>query len=223
MQLALFDLDHTLIPLDSDSEWARFLVRVGVVDPGHAERENERFGREYRAGTLDIQEWLNFQLEPLARLEMARLDELRRQFVAEVIEPVMLPAARELVAKHQNRGDLCAIVTATNEFVTAPIAAAFGIDHLVATRIEQKSGRYTGKPQGIPCFQAGKINNTEDWLNGLGYHWSSFERIWFYSDSANDLPLMHKVSNPVAANPDPRLTQVAVDSGWPIVRLFETR
>lgn len=221
MQLALFDLDNTLLPLDSDSEWARFLVRLGVVDAGFHEAENDRFYRTYQAGTLDIFEWLAFQLNPLTQYPIAELDRMHEQFMAEVIEPAITPAARRLVDQHRDRGDLCAMVTATNEFVTAPIARAFGFDSLLATRIERIGERYTGKPKGPPCFKEGKIVNTEQWLSDQGKTWSSFERSWFYSDSANDLPLLMKVSDPVATNPDARLAAHATQAGWTVLRLFE--
>lgn len=222
MRLALFDLDHTLLPLDSDTEWARFLVRLGVVEAGHHEAENERFARAYRDGTLNIYEWLDFQLAPLTRYPVAELDDMHARFMQEVINPAITPAARSLVDRHRDQGDLCALVTATNEFVTAPIARAFGFgaDALLATGIERVGDRYTGKPRGLPCFRDGKITNTEQWLAARGMGWASFKQSWFYSDSANDLPLLQKVSDPVATNPDPRLAAHAAQAGWPVLRLF---
>ncbi len=220
MQLALFDLDNTLLPLDSDSEWLRFLVRLGVVDAELSERENSRFYRQYQDGSLDIFEWLAFQLGPLAQHSREQLDAWRVRFMAEVIEPVITRPARELVDKHQRSGDLCVLVTATNEFVTEPIAKAFGIEHLIATRIERDGDRFTGKPLGVPAFREGKIENTEQWLKQRNLNWSSFEQSWFYSDSANDLPLMSLVSNPVATNPDPKLSAHSKAHGWPIIQLF---
>lgn len=220
MQLALFDLDNTLLPLDSDSEWASFLVRLGVVDAGHHERENARFYEQYKDGTLNIFEWLSFQLGPLSLHSRQQLDHWHSRFMAEVIEPAITVQARELVGMHQANGDLCVIVTATNEFITEPIAGAFGIEHLIATRIERDGDRFTGKPLGVPSFREGKIENTEQWLGRRNLNWGSFERTWFYSDSANDLPLMSLVSNPVATNPDAKLAAHANTHGWPIVRLF---
>jgi HAD superfamily hydrolase (TIGR01490 family) len=221
MRLALFDLDNTLLPLDSDYEWARFLVRIGVLDGDRYEAENDRFLNAYKAGTLDIAEFLAFQLAPLARHSAGQLAAWHAQYMREVIEPAIRPAARELVASHQRDGDVCAIVTATNEFVTAPIARAFGVPTLIATGIEQIDGRYTGRPRGTPCFREGKIANTEAWLQERGQDFASFERSYFYSDSANDLPLLARVTDPVATNPDPRLEAHARDAGWPVLRLFE--
>ncbi len=220
MQLALFDLDNTLLPLDSDSEWLRFLVRIGVVEAGHSERENNRFAQQYRDGTLDIFEWLEFQLEPLAQHPAEQLNAWHSRFMTEVIEPAITPQARQLVGLHSSRGDLCVMVTATNEFVTEPIARAFGIEHLIATRIERQGDRFTGKPLGTPSFREGKIENTEQWLRQRNLNWDSFERTWFYSDSANDLPLLSIVSDPVATNPDPTLCAHSKAHGWPIVQLF---
>lgn len=221
MQLALFDLDNTLLPLDSDSQWAQFLVRLGVVDAEHNERENARFYGQYQNGTLDIFEWLDFQLAPLAQHSLDQLDRWHQRFMTEIIEPAITPQARALVNQHLARGDLCALVTATNEFVTAPIARAFGIEHLVATRIERGANGFTGKPLGAPCFREGKIGNTERWLNERKLDWRSFQSSWFYSDSANDLPLLNLVSNPVATNPDPKLAAHSKAQGWPILQLFE--
>lgn len=220
MQLALFDLDNTLLPLDSDYEWARFLVRLGIVDGAEYELRNDFFYQQYKAGTLNIFEFLAFQLAPLASHSRDQLQQWHDQFMTEVIVPAIRPSARALVQQHQAAGDLCAIVTATNEFVTAPIARAFGVDHLVATGIECLDNRYTGRPRGTPCFKEGKIENTERWLSSAGHRLGDFERSWFYSDSANDLPLMALVTDPVATNPDERLAAHAAASGWPVLRLF---
>jgi HAD superfamily hydrolase (TIGR01490 family) len=220
MQLALFDHDHTLLPLDSDYEWGRFLARIGAVDPDHQQSENDRFYQQYLAGTMDIQEFLAFQLAPLAAHPRERLDRWHAQFMDEVILPAIRPAALDLVAGHRADGTLCAIVTATNEFVTAPIARRFGIEHLIATRIEELDGRYTGRPYGTPTYREGKVVRTGEWLVALGHDWNSFERSWFYSDSANDIPLLSRVSDPVATNPDERLTAHAQQHGWAVLRLF---
>ncbi len=219
MRLALFDLDNTVLPLDSDYEWARFLVRVGAVDGAEYERRNDAFLQQYIAGTLDIFEFLSFQLAPLARYPNEQLEAWHAQYMAEVILPSIRDTARELVERHRSIGDLCAVVTATNEFVTAPIARAFGIEHLVATRIERVDGRYTGRPSGEPAFREGKIHNTERWLASLGRGLGDFERSWFYSDSANDVPLLTRVTDPVAVNPDERLAAHAATHGWPVIRL----
>jgi HAD superfamily hydrolase (TIGR01490 family) len=221
VQLALFDLDHTLLPLDSDYEWTKFLARIGVVDGEEHDRQNDRFYREYQAGTLDIYEFLDFQLAPLARFTIDQLERWHLQFMREIIVPAIRPAARELVDKHASQGDLCALVTATNEFVTAPIARAFGIPNLIATGIERSGNRFTGKPSGIPCFKEGKITNTEQWLAGLGLSFGAFEHSWCYSDSANDIPLLLSVTDPIATNPDARLAAQALLRHWPVIRLFE--
>lgn len=221
MHLALFDLDHTLLPLDSDYEWGQFLGRVGAVDALAHTRENERFYREYVAGTMDIAEFLAFGLAPLAAHPPERLDAWHREFMREVIAPAIRPAARALVERHRERGDLCAIITATNEFVTAPIARAFGIEHLIATGVERVDGRYTGRPAGTPSYREGKIVRTDEWLASLGRRLDAFERSWFYSDSANDLPLLLRVTDPVPTNPDARLAACAAERGWRVLRLFE--
>ena len=220
-QLALFDLDHTLLPLDSDYEWARFLCRLGVLDAGAYQRENDRFYAQYQAGTLDILEFLRFSLAPLAAHPRARLDSWHEQFMREVVEPALLPAARELVGMHRARGDLCAVVTATNRFVTAPIVRALGIEHLIATDIDETpDGRFTGAPRGTPSFREGKIACTEAWLAAQGLSWDTVARSTFYSDSINDVPLLERVSEPVATNPDARLEAVARARGWRVLQLF---
>jgi len=221
MHLALFDLDHTLLPIDSDYEWSRFLVRMGVLDGEEYERENERFFRDYQAGTLDIAAFLRFQLAPLAAHPRETLDGWHAAYMGEVVMPRILPPARELVDKHLRRGDLVALVTATNAFVTAPIARAFGIDHLVATGVEERDGAFTGRSHGTPSFREGKIVRTEEWLTAQGHRLEDFARVWFYSDSRNDLPLLERVTDPVATNPDAVLHAVAIERGWPVLRLFE--
>jgi HAD superfamily hydrolase (TIGR01490 family) len=219
-QLALFDLDHTLLPIDSDYEWSRFLVRTGVLDGEAYERDNDRFLKQYQAGTLDIDEFLRFALAPLAANPREDLDAWHRAFMADVITPNIRPAARRLVDDHLERGDLVALVTATNEFVTAPIAAEFGIPNLIATTIEQQAGRFTGRPRGTPSFREGKLTRTLEWLASLGLSLVDFERSYYYGDSRNDLPIMERVSHPVATNPDPMLAAAAQARGWPVIRLF---
>lgn len=221
MQLALFDLDHTLLPLDSDYEWGRFLVRVGAVDEEGHRAENERFYREYQAGTLDIAEFLAFGLAPLARHTAERLESWRERFMEEVIVPAIRPAARRLVREHLDAGRLCAIVTSTNEFITAPIAKAFGVEHLIATEVERVDGQFTGKPAGTPSYREGKVLRTTLWLESRSLSWEAIERSWCYTDSANDLPLMLRVTDPVATNPDEKLAEYARERGWPVLRLFE--
>jgi len=219
MNLALFDLDNTLLAGDSDFEWAQFLIAQGVLDREVHEARNQTFYEQYKAGTLDIHEFLDFQLKPLSRHPRAELDAWHREFMATRIRPIMTPAAQALVRRHLAAGDLCALVTATNSFVTGPIAREFGIPHLIATvpaQADALSGRFTGKPRGTPAFRDGKIARVEAWLESLGLCWQSFSRSWFYSDSHNDLPLLMKVSDPVAVDPDDTLRAHAAQAGWTI-------
>ena len=221
--LALFDLDHTLLPIDSDNEWGRFLVRRKLVDVEVFEARNAGFFAQYKAGELDPVEYLEFALGTLARFPRHELDALHAQFMAEVIAPALLPQARALVQRHQDAGDLVAIVTATNRFVTAPIATAFGIEHLLAAEPEESaSGALTGRLLGVPTYGSGKLIHTRAWLADLGLSLEGFERSYFYSDSPNDLPLMSVVTDPVATNPSSLLTAHALAHGWPILKLFET-
>jgi HAD superfamily hydrolase (TIGR01490 family) len=219
MDLALFDLDNTLLAGDSDFEWAQFLISKGVLDREVYEARNADFYAQYKAGTLDIHEFLAFQLKPLSRHPRAQLDAWHVEFMAAHILPIVLPAARELVKRHQGDGALTAVVTATNSFITAPIAREFGIPHLVATEPEQRGGEFTGGVSGTPSFREGKIARVEAWLAGLGHDWASFGASWFYSDSLNDLPLLEKVSRPVAVDPDPTLEAHARSRGWPVIGL----
>ena len=219
--LALFDLDHTLLPIDSDFEWGRFLVRIGILDPAVHEQENQRFYRQYQDGTLNIQEYLDYALQPLAKWPRTEVDAWHERFMAEVVLPAIRAEAIDLVKHHQEAGHLCAVVTATNAFVTRPIAHAFGIDHLIATEVEEHLGAYTGRPTGTPSFREGKVTRTLQWLDSLDKPFGTFKRSWFYSDSMNDLPLLKHVTDPVATNPDPRLLAAAQASGWPVLRLFE--
>ena len=221
MKLALFDLDHTLLPIDSDYSWAQFLIRIGVLDAKSYDAKNTYFYDQYKAGTLDIYEFLDFQLRPLADNGREQLDAWHRQFMDEVIRPNLKPSALELVIRHQNEGALCAIVTATNSFITRPIASAFDITELIATEPEVINGQFTGKVTGTPSFREGKITRTEQWLQSMDKDWDSFETIHFYSDSANDLPLLERATHPVATNPDDKLHQHAQARGWPILKLFE--
>jgi HAD superfamily hydrolase (TIGR01490 family) len=220
MNLTLFDLDHTLLPIDSDYEWGRFLARVGAVDPAHQQRENDRFYRDYQSGTLDIQAFLAFQLAPLGAHPPEQLHRWHAQFMDEVIVPALRPSAHALVERHRADGDLCAIITATNEFVTGPIARRFGIEHLIATRVERDGERYTGRPTGTPSFREGKIARLHEWLATRGTTLADFPRSTFYSDSANDVALLERVTDPVATNPDARLAAVAHERGWRTLDLF---
>ena len=219
MKLALFDLDNTLLAGDSDFEWAQFLITKGVVDREIQEAKNIAFYDQYKEGTLDINEFLAFQLAPLARHPRAELDAWHREYVERHIRPIMTVQARTLVLEHLAAGDLCAIVTATNSFVTGDIAREFGICHLIATIPAQEHGAFTGKPRGTPAFKAGKIERVEAWLESLGLWWGAFDQSWFYSDSHNDLPLMSKVTRPVAVDPDDTLRGHARNAGWPIISL----
>ena len=222
--LALFDLDHTLLPLDSDQAWGRFITRVGSLeDDTHAALIDEHYGR-YAAGTLDMDAYLAVTLAPLTRYPRAQLERWHAQFMDEVIRPAITPQARALVDRHRESGDLCCIVTATNVFVTGPIAAEFGIEHLLGIELDTDDGtpvgRFTGRSTGVPSFREGKVVRTNAWLDSLGYAPSDFERTYFYSDSINDVPLLDYVTHPVATNPDARLSHVAGTRGWPVMKLF---
>ena len=217
MKLALFDLDNTLLDGDSDFEWAQFLIEQGVIDRELYEAKNRHFYDQYKAGTLDIHEFLDFQLKPLSRHARKVLDAWHEQFMRSKVEGMISQNARQLVAQHLNAGDVCVVITATNSFVTAPIARAFGIEHLIATEPEQKDGEFTGAVAGMPSFREGKITRLEQWLAGNGWDWDSFEDSTFYSDSLNDLPLLGKVRHPVAVKPDATLRAHAERGGWPII------
>ncbi len=223
-QLALFDLDHTLLPIDSDHEWGRFLVKIGVVDANYYATENERFYADYKAGRLDIYAFLAFALKPLSEHSRHQLNEWHAQFMHEVIKPNLRSSAFDLVKKHQDQNDVCCVVTATNSFVTRPIVEAFGIKHLIATEPEvlgdPNTGNFSGKVAGTPNFREGKVTRVESWLSSEKLSWSSLERSYFYSDSINDLPLMEKVTQPIPTNPDQSLRTKALENNWPILELF---
>lgn len=216
MSLALFDLDNTLLGGDSDYLWGRFLVEQGIVDGVNYERENLRFYKEYVAGTLDIYEFLRFQLRPLAQHDTDTLHRWREQYLARMIDPIILPAARALLTEHRRKGDTLVIITATNRFITGPIAERLGVVHLLATEPEVENGRYTGRVTGTPCFREGKVVRLRQWLERQG---ETLEGSWFYSDSHNDLPLLEMVSNPVAVDPDKTLALHAEKTGWRIISL----
>jgi HAD superfamily hydrolase (TIGR01490 family) len=221
MNLALFDLDHTLLPIDSDYEWGQFLCRIGAVDADAFKRRNDDFFAQYQAGTLDPVEYLEFSLGTLAGFPRAQLDQMHAQFMREVIAPAIKPAARALLQKHLDQGDLVAIVTATNHFVTAPIAEALGVSHLIAAMPETTAdGSITGKLLGTPTQGEGKVVHTKAWLEKLGKRLEDFETVHFYSDSHNDIPLMSVVTHPVATNPNAALTSHAAAQGWPTIKLF---
>jgi HAD superfamily hydrolase (TIGR01490 family) len=220
MNLALFDLDHTLIPGDSDYEWGQFLVRRGVVDGVDYKRRNDAFFAQYNDGSLDILEFLKFAFVPLHANSRATLDAWHAEYMRDVITPLIRPQALALVREHLDAGDLCAIVTATNSFVTRPIAQLFGVEHLIATEPEVVAGEFTGNVAGVPCFQDGKITRTTAWLASLGKRFEDFATSSFYSDSANDIPLLERVTRPVAVNPSNGLRSYALTRNWPVVELF---
>jgi HAD superfamily hydrolase (TIGR01490 family) len=219
MNLTLFDLDNTLLACDSDYEWGQFLVDRGVLNRHTYETQNAVFYEQYKAGKLDIHEFLGFALRPLAEHTPEDLDRWHADFMQTRIRPAIGAPARELVRRHLDAGDLCAVVTATNSFVTAPIAQEFGVPHLVATEPERSAGRFTGRVAGIPCFREGKITRVEAWLGGQGRRLQDFAQSSFYSDSHNDLPLLERVTHPVAVDPDPELAAVARARGWSAVSL----
>ena len=219
MNLALFDLDNTLLNGDSDFEWSQFLIRIGVLDRELFEAKNLAFYEQYKMGTLDIHAFLDFQLKPLSRHARKTLDAWHQQFMREHILGMITPAARNLVKQHRDAGDVCVIITATNSFVTAPIAHEFGVDNLIATEPEHKAGEFTGGVADIPCFREGKITRLNNWLAARGWQLESFADTTFYSDSLNDLPLLCKVKHPVAANPDDTLRAHAQQQGWPVINL----
>lgn len=216
MGLAIFDLDNTLLAGDSDYLWGKFLAAQGEVDGEVYEQTNQRFYDEYKAGKLDIFEFLAFSLEPLTRISTEHLSQLHQQYMAEIINPLIQPAAQELVEQHRKQGDTLLIITATNSFITSPIARAFGIEELLATEPEIIDGRYTGKVDGVPCYQEGKVVRLIEWLSNKEL---DLEDSWFYSDSHNDLPLLNRVTHPVAVNPDDILRQEAETRGWKIIDL----
>lgn len=219
MELALFDLDNTLLSGDSDYEWAQFLIDIGVLERERYEAQNLRYYEQYKAGTLDIHEFLDFQLAPLTRYSRAQLDAWHRDFMAHRIRPIIREKGRVLVATHLARSALCAIVTSTNSFVTAPIAHAFGIDNLIATEPEVIDGRFSGKPAGTPCYREGKVERVEQWLTAREKNWRSFFESRYYADSLNDIPLMERVSRPVAVDPDETLRRTAIERGWEVISL----
>jgi HAD superfamily hydrolase (TIGR01490 family) len=221
-RLALFDLDHTLLPLDSDYEWGAFTTRIGWTDPVAFSKRNDDFYTQYQQGTLNVHEYVSFSTEAFRHRSADETAQALAQFMREVIDPVIEPAARDLLALHQAAGDTCVIITATNEFVTGPIAQALGVATLLAMGLERDvQGRYTGAIAGIPTMREGKVLRMEQWLSERQLGWHDVEST-FYSDSFNDVPLLEKVDHPVATNPDSRLRALAQQRGWRILDLFTT-
>jgi HAD superfamily hydrolase (TIGR01490 family) len=216
MSLAIFDLDNTLIADDSDYLWGQFLVDKGIVNKEHYEQANARFYEDYKQGTLDIEEFLQFSLKPLADNKPDQLFRWRDQFIQEIIQPILLQSAIDLVNKHKAKNDTLMVITATNRFITEPIVNLYGINNLLATTPEFINNQFTGQFEGIPCFQEGKVKLLEQWLKNSS---ETLENSWFYSDSHNDLPLLKLVENPVAVNPDDELKLYAKNKRWPIISL----
>ncbi len=218
MTLALFDLDNTLLAGDSDHLWGDFLVAEGVVDATHYKTTNYAFYHDYVSGRLDIHAYLRFSLHVLTQHPKDKLHQWREQFVREQIDPIILPRGRELLREHRDQDHTLMIITATNDFVTSPIAKRLDVEHLLATRVEMHHGHYTGDIKGIPCYRDGKVERLHQWLQETG---ERLDQAWFYSDSHNDLPLLERVGHPVAVDPDPTLAREARERGWPVISLRE--
>jgi len=222
VKLTLFDLDGTLLPIDSDHAFGEFMVRLGWADAQEHGRRNDEFFRDYQAGRLDMDAYIDFATAAWRGRPQSDIEAASARFMAEVIAPALREPARALIDRHRRAGERVAIVTATNDFITRPIARAFGVDDLIATELERDaSGRATGRVRGVPALREGKITRVRQWLGEVG---SSFEdccAITFYGDSTNDLPLLEQVTHPVATNPGPALARIAAERGWPIVKLFE--
>nr|WP_251041051.1 MULTISPECIES: HAD family hydrolase [unclassified Halomonas] len=214
--MAIFDLDNTLLSIDSDHAWGEFLLEQGAVDPVAYREANDRFMADYKAGNLDMAAFLEVALKPLADNSPEQLSAWHQQFMASKIEPSILPKAEELLARHRTKGDTLLIITATNRFITAPIAERLGVDHLIAVNPEVKEGRYTGRVSGVPSYREGKVTRLETWLEGQDL---TMEGAWFYSDSHNDLPLLEIVEHPVAVDPDDTLREIAKERQWRIMSL----
>lgn len=222
MNLTLFDLDGTLIPGDSDHAFCDFLAGLGWTDGAAWRARNDAFYADYQRGTLDLAAYVAFATAPWRARPLAEALAARERFMREVIAPMIRPEALALVRRHQAAGDRVAIVTATNRFVTEPIARAFGVDQLLAVELAcGENGEFTGAITGVPTFREGKVTRVDDWLAQQGQSWGAFDQTWFYSDSANDLPLLERASHPVAVQPGAALREVALARGWPILNLFD--
>jgi len=220
-QVTLFDLDHTLLPIDSDHSWGEFTQQIGWTDPAAFKARNDEFYAHYIAGTLDVHDYVRFAVESIRVRDTAQYQAAHERFMRDWIRPALREPALSLVRRHQQAGDRVAIVTATNEFVTRPIAHAFGVEHLIAVELERDAtGWITGEIAGVPSMREGKVVRVGQWLAAQGLDWLDVETT-FYSDSTNDLPLLEQVDHPVATNPDPRLRTLALERGWRILDLFE--
>ena len=217
--IALFDLDYTLLGGDATYEWIHFLINQGVLERGPTAAELDRFYDDYGKGTLDIHAFLHFDFKPLASHPRVQLERWLEQYLEKAIAPIILPKARDLVAWHEARGNLTAIITAANSFVTAPIAAMFGVKHLLASVPESRDGEFTGRIEGIPCFHEGKVIQLEAWLASRGQVLKDFSESYFYGDSQSDVPLMERVTHPIAVEPDDALAELARARHWPIISL----
>lgn len=219
MHLALFDLDNTILAGDSDFQWGQFLIEEGLLDHETHLAKNLQYYEDYKAGKLDIVAFLKFQLKPLSEHPRAELDALHARYMERKVRPMMTEKAKALIEKHRAQGDLLAVITATNSFVTKPIATAYGIEHLIGTTPEEIDGEFTGRVTGVPSYKEGKVTRLQQWLAEQGRTMQDFEAIWFYSDSHNDLPLLLLVDHPVAVDPDPTLEAYALGRDWPIITL----
>ena len=221
MNLAIFDLDNTLLKGDSDYNWALFLIEKGLLDKKAFEKKNEQFFQDYQEGKLDVHEYCGFQFGVLKNNDRELMENLRDQYINEIILPMIPSAAHKLVQSHKDKGDRLLIITATNSFITKPIGKLFGIPDLIGTDPEEIDGKFSGKIAGTPSFQEGKIKRLEEWLDLQGLTLKSFEKTYFYSDSRNDIPLLERVTHPVAANPDEVLIKKATLHAWPIIHLWQ--
>ena len=219
MNLAIFDLDNTLLNGDSDYNWSLFLIKKGILDQSIYEQKNEEFFKDYQTGSLDIDAYAEFQFKPLRENERLFLNDLRDEYVATVIRPMITEKAKDLVNEHRSQGDQLLIITATNSFITKPIAALFGIEELIGTDLEEINNQFTGKIKGVASFQEGKVTRLNEWLDDKHLTFAQFDKTFFYSDSKNDLPLLKIVSHPVAVNPDATLNAEAKKNNWPIMSL----
>ncbi len=219
MNLAIFDLDNTLLNGDSDYNWSLFLIKKGILDQSIYEQQNEEFFKDYQTGSLDIDAYAEFQFKPLRENERFFLNDLRDEYVATIIRPMITEKAKDLVNEHRSQGDQLLIITATNSFITKPIAALFGIEELIGTDLEEINNQFTGKIKGVASFQEGKVTRLNQWLDDKHLTLAQFDKTFFYSDSKNDLPLLKIVSHPVAVNPDATLNAEAKKNNWPIMSL----